>query len=130
MPRAAPSACTEPGCPALVHNGKSKCEQHSKQQTTAHSKQYGSRPENKQYADFYNSRTWRNISINHRKKQPLCMHCLEHNITKPADVVDHIEEIRDAYAKRFDTTNLESLCHACHNSKTAKVRKERLTRTP
>ena len=125
MPRAAPSACTEPMCAALVHDGKSKCEQHRKQQQSRQSKQYASRTENKQYADFYNSNAWRKLSINHRKKQPLCMHCLKHNITKPADVVDHIIEIRDDYTKRFDVSNLESLCHACHNSKTARVRKQR-----
>ena len=130
MPRAAPSACTEPGCSNLVHDGKSKCTEHRQQQQSRQSKQYAAREENKESTAFYNSRSWRNLSINHRKKQPLCMHCLEHNITKPADVVDHIDEIRDAWSKRFDTNNLESLCHACHNSKTARVRKQRKTRSP
>ena len=125
MPRAAPSACTEPMCSALVYDGKSKCEEHRKQQSKRHKKEYNSRVENQESVQFYNSSAWRKLSINHRKKQPLCMHCLKENITKPADVVDHIIEIRDDWSKRFDVSNLESLCHSCHNSKTARARKQR-----
>lgn len=125
MPRAAPSTCTEPMCPALIHDGKSKCEEHRLQQQSRITKEYAAKHTNSKYVQFYNSRTWRQLSINHRKQQPLCMHCLEHHITKPADVADHVIEIREAYHMRLDTTNLESLCHACHNSKTARVRKQR-----
>lgn len=125
MPRSAPSACTEPMCSELVYDGKSKCPTHRKQQIRAQSNAYKARPENKQYTEFYNANAWRALSTSHRRRQPLCMHCLKENITKPADVVDHIIEIRDDYSKRFDVSNLESLCHACHNTKTALARKKR-----
>ena len=130
MPRSAPSACTEPMCATLVHDNKSKCIEHRKQQQRTQSKAYTSRAENKQYVDFYNSTSWRNLSTTHRKRYPLCAHCLEHNITKPADVVDHVIEIRDVFEKRFDITNLQSLCNSCHNTKTARVRKQRTPWAP
>lgn len=125
MPRSAPSACTEPGCPALVHDGKSKCPEHRKEQRRTNSYAYKARPENKKYVEFYNGTAWRGLSTTHRKRYPLCNHCLQIGITKPADVVDHIKEIRDQYELRLDVSNLESLCHTCHNAKTAKVRKAR-----
>ena len=126
MPRAAPSICTDPGCPTLVHDGKSKCTEHRLEQQRATAKQYTAREENKESIQFYNSRTWRSLSINHRKREPLCQHCLADGITKPADVVDHIVEIRDDLTKRLHTDNLQSLCYPCHNTKTAKARKARI----
>jgi len=126
MPRSAPSTCSEPMCAALVHDGKSKCLEHRAIQKREQSNAYKHRDTNAKFTAFYNGMPWRRLSTTHRRKEPLCMHCLEHNITKPADVVDHIIEIRDDYSKRFDTTNLMSLCHACHNTKTALARKNRV----
>ena len=124
MPRAAPSACTEPGCSELVYEPKtSKCPAHRREQRKQQASAYKSRTENTKYVEFYNSPQWRAISTNHRKRYPLCKHCLDIGITKPADVVDHIIELRDQFEKRFDLTNLQSLCHSCHNSKTATVRR-------
>lgn len=48
----------------------------------------------------------------------LCVQCLEQGIITPADVVDHIVELRDDITKAYDINNLQSLCHACHNRKT------------
>lgn len=45
--------------------------------------------------------------------------CAEFNIVTPATVVDHIIEISDG-GKADDINNLQSLCRACHNRKTAK----------
>ena len=55
------------------------------------------------------------------------MACLEIDITKPADVVDHVIELTDDWSKRLDPDNLQSLCHVCHNSKTRHERKKRRT---
>jgi 5-methylcytosine-specific restriction endonuclease McrA len=35
----------------------------------------------------------------------------------PAQVVDHITSIKADPSRRLDPSNLESLCHACHNKK-------------
>ena len=125
MPRSAPSCCTEPGCPELVHEPKrSRCTEHYNLQKANQSRSYKGRDDNAQYVAFYASPTWRKLSTNYRKHNPLCVHCLEIGITKPADLVDHIKEVRDLYAERLNIDNLQSLCHSCHNTKTAMVRRQ------
>ena len=120
MPRAAPTACAYPGCAALVP-GSSYCEEH----TTERKRAYRGAAERKQLEAFYNSRAWRATSIAYRKRPPVCVQCCERGVVRPCDVVDHIVEIRDAPALRFVQSNLQALCHACHNNKTAAVRASR-----
>jgi len=66
---------------------------------------------------FYNSTRWRKISKGYRKKYPLCKHCLDKGITTPSAVVDHIQPI-DKGGDKFNSFNLQALCHKCHNRKT------------
>jgi 5-methylcytosine-specific restriction protein A len=75
---------------------------------------------------FYNSRAWRNFSINHRKKHPLCVKCQEKGIITQAQLVDHIVPIRKG-GNPFDTSNCQSLCHPCHNSKSGRGNIETMT---
>ena len=63
----------------------------------------------------------------YRRTYPLCDHCSEKGITKSADVVDHIIEIRDG-GDPLSYDNLQALCHKCHNKKTAQERKHRTIR--
>lgn len=79
--------------------------------------------------DFYQSKQWRNLRARHIKKQPLCQHCLRRHSVKEADVVDHIIELEDNYELRLDPRNLQSLCHSCHNQKSAEQRKLRCNGT-
>ena len=46
------------------------------------------------------------------------------DIIKIGDVVDHIIPIRMDWSKRLEPTNLQTLCHACHNKKTKKMRRK------
>lgn len=48
---------------------------------------------------------------------PLCVHCAKKGDVTPADVVDHIKPIKKGGAK-LDESNLQGLCHKCHNRKT------------
>ena len=50
--------------------------------------------------------------------------CEGEGIVKPADVVDHIHEIKDGGAA-LEASNLQSLCHHHHAQKTAQKRSER-----
>ena len=50
-------------------------------------------------------------------ENPLCVHCLDNDMVKPADVVDHIVPIKKGGAE-LDEANLQGLCHQCHNRKT------------
>lgn len=66
---------------------------------------------------FYNSKAWRTTRKIYISSNPLCENCLEQGLTVEANVVDHITEINDGGAK-LSLSNLRSLCHPCHNSKT------------
>lgn len=77
---------------------------------------------NKENYSFYNSTAWRKLSINYRRKHPLCVHCLEKGITKVCNVVDHITPI-DKGGDKWNTNNLQPLCHRCHNKKSAASKK-------
>ncbi len=73
---------------------------------------------------IYNSTRWRGISKIHKMQHPLCEECLLYNILTPVDICDHVKEIQDHPELTWDLDNLRSLCHSCHNNKTAdEVRK-------
>lgn len=61
---------------------------------------------------------WRRLSEQHRAKNPLCKNCWDNGITTPADDVDHIVPIYKAPGRKYDPTNLQSLCKKCHIEKT------------
>ena len=68
---------------------------------------------------FYNSTRWRNYTKAYKKKHPLCIHCLDKGKTTQVDVLDHITPINKG-GDKWNSSNLQSLCHRCHNSKSAK----------
>lgn len=74
--------------------------------------------------DFYQTTEWRKLRAAYRRAHPLCEECLRKGRTEPANVVDHIKEITDG-GDPLDWNNLQSLCRACHNRKTAKERQRR-----
>ncbi|MCU6709413.1 HNH endonuclease [Paenibacillus sp. J5C_2022] len=49
----------------------------------------------------------------------LCQNCLDVKRFVNADVVDHTLPISLRWDLRLTLNNLRSLCHACHNAKTA-----------
>lgn len=57
--------------------------------------------------------TWRAIRANHLVNNPMCVWC-----GRRAQHVDHIIPRRKGGTD--DSANLQSLCHSCHSSKTAK----------
>lgn len=123
MARSAPSACTHPGCPELVISG-SQCDMHKRQRV----RDYRSSNVRAQLEAFYGGGVWRALSKAYRKRNPLCEQCAAQGTTTVAAVADHIVEIRDDWALRYDPNNLQALCHDCHNKKTAAVRKQRTAR--
>tara|TARA_R110001632_G_scaffold11193_1_gene40554 strand:- start:169 stop:510 length:342 start_codon:yes stop_codon:yes gene_type:complete len=66
---------------------------------------------------FYLSKEWKTLRNFFISEFPLCKWCEEEGITNKADVVDHIEEIKDGGSK-LDQSNLMSLCHKHHLQKT------------
>ena len=92
-----------------------KCPQCAKQST----KRYDKEKRDKTLAKFYASAKWKKVRDLQLKQEPLCRMC-----GRPATLVDHIVEIRDGGAK-LDFSNLQSLCHSCHNKKTALAKSRR-----
>jgi len=122
MPKSPPSACTEPGCAALVPAGEgSKCDTHRK----AASREYRTSPLRKQLEAFYNSKLWRAVSKDQRMRNPLCAMCYQRGVYTPAQVTDHIVEVQDNWALRLEPTNLQSLCIACNTKKGATAKQAR-----
>ena len=73
---------------------------------------------NKEEVSFYKTYKWTQTSKSYRKEHPLCVECAKKGRTKKADVVDHIIPIKEG-GLQYDHSNLQSLCHAHHNKKTA-----------
>lgn len=67
---------------------------------------------------FYSTANWQAIRRKQLAKHPLCQGCVG---IVPATVADHIRRITEGGAKR-DPANLQSLCRACHQDKTAAER--------
>lgn len=72
-------------------------------------------------AAFYHTGAWRGLRKVYIKNHPNCAKCMQINVLRKADVVDHINPIRLG-GEPLAWDNLEALCHSCHNSKTAKER--------
>ena len=67
---------------------------------------------------FYESMVWRRTSRLHKRLNPLCIRCKDKGIAKPVQITDHITPIEQG-GSQLSMDNLQSLCIACHNTKTA-----------
>lgn len=76
---------------------------------------------------FYESREWRALAgAVKRQRRYVCEACGFDGRAQPWRIhADHVVEIRDGGA-RLDPLNVQLLCHACHNGKTAKAKAQRL----
>jgi len=75
---------------------------------------------------IYNSTKWRKLRKRKFTEEPLCEHCFKLNIITPTDVIDHIKPVLDYPELSYTYSNLQSLCHGCHNNKTAQETKARI----
>jgi len=65
---------------------------------------------------FYNTGDWIRLRVLAMERDNhLCQRCLKSKQLQAAHVVHHLIEVRDDWSKRLDLSNLESLCHTCHN---------------
>jgi 5-methylcytosine-specific restriction protein A len=80
-----------------------------------------------QYVDgkhIYSTYKWKKVRKAYSDEHPLCEDCLVFDILTPMAVVDHKVEIEDG-GDLYNPDNFRSLCHGCHNRKTAKSKKKR-----
>ncbi|MEU0871638.1 HNH endonuclease [Nocardia brasiliensis] len=68
------------------------------------------------YTGSGSTRRWRTLRDTKLHTDPLCE---ARGCTALADEVDHIEPV-GAGGDRYDWENLQSLCHPCHQAKTAR----------
>ncbi|EGQ9960042.1 HNH endonuclease [Vibrio cholerae] len=115
--------CSYPACKVIATN-KSRCQNH--QHSIKTNDQRSSTTKNN---DIYQSTKWRKLRARKATNNPLCEQCLKANIIKPLDVVDHIVEINDNPELVYVYSNLQSLCHAHHNAKTAQHKQQRAPKT-
>lgn len=130
--------CNYPACGRLIPYDQRYCSKHqyhkpidyadSKERHMINAAVYHRRITSKhegQAQAFYRSTQWKHLSHHWLMLHPFCANCLEHGIYRKGDVVDHIVELRDDWSRRLDESNLQTLCYACHNTKTARERARR-----
>jgi len=91
-----------------VHQREERPKEHNRTSTTRNN-------------DIYNS----TIRARKFKANPICEECLTYNVVSPTDIIDHVIEINDNPELAYCYSNLRALCHSCHNTKTAKAKKDR-----
>lgn len=119
--------CLYPGCKSVVDKSvANRCPKHA--DTGGRSPTTEKRLEH-QYdiagRRIYSTKRWRVISTKKRTVDPFCEDCLDKDRETLADVVDHIVEIKDDKSLCYTWSNLRSLCHKCHNRKTAREQRVR-----
>lgn len=119
--------CRHPGCGALITSpGYCSKHQHIEDERLAkrkaeQDKRYNARrPE---HAAWYKTSEWQSLRARVLRARPLCVMCEAHGKVTPAKIVDHITPVAIAPDRMFDETNLQPLCQACHNQKTADERR-------
>lgn len=105
--------CTRAGCAGIVRGGVcSVCGDLRRTPRQAHDRKRGSAAQR-----GYGVR-WRKLRATQLAMEPLCRECLANGRTTAATDVDHIVARRDGGSDGYE--NLQSLCHSCHSSKTAR----------
>ena len=117
--------CNHAGYKTLIPYNQTYCDKHKVVSTKQmyQDRQY----KDEKYLRFYHSKAWRTLSRQYRLNNPVCEQCLKQGIVRKVNVVDHIVELKDDFSRRLDERNLQSLCHACHNKKTAEEKNRRKT---
>ncbi|EJF00900.1 HNH endonuclease [Liquorilactobacillus mali] len=117
--------CNHAGCRTLVPFNERYCVKH-KQELNKY--RYNKRMYNSnesKYQQFYKSTAWRRLSRRFLENNPICVKCYEDGVIRKADVVDHVQEVKDNWSRRLDESNLQALCNSHHNTKTRNERKKR-----
>lgn len=114
MPRSAPMPCRHAGCAVLIDK-PGFCDKHRREVFKAQKQTVTE--DYKERNRFYQRKQWKAVRSLQLQLEPLCRHCRKQGRLIAASVVDHILPITDGGAE-LDLNNLQSLCSACHSSKT------------
>jgi len=111
MPMRPPTACSHPGCPALVT--ARFCEQHQRAARQRDDARRGSA------ASRGYGHKWRQARQGYLARHPLCVRCRDAGRVTAATVVDHVVPHRGDRGLFWNRNNWQPLCKPCHDSKTA-----------
>lgn len=116
--------CNKAGCREYIERHMSYCEQHQNDKASD-SYNRDRYKHNKEYVNFYSSSKWRKL----RKRALIrdeycCVSCKREGIIQVGEVADHILPTEFFWDKRLDINNIQVLCKACHNKKTAEDEKK------
>ncbi len=123
--------CVSPSCKTIVRDGGARCEKHRTKPKKLQRDIVVHRKHKDQVftgvnASVYNSARWKRLRNKKLVMSPYCEHCEDAKVPEViAQVVDHIVEIRDNKKLTYSMGNLQSLCHQCHNTKTAVEQRKR-----
>lgn len=117
--------CSHAGCRNLIPFNERYCTKHKLQGSKEKYRRRMYDSDESKYQRFYKSNAWRKLSHRVLQNNPVCRSCYEQGIIRKADVVDHIVEVKDNWARRLDESNLQPLCYACHNRKTRIAKEKR-----
>ncbi|MFD0951353.1 HNH endonuclease [Virgibacillus natechei] len=103
--------CNKSGCAELVRDG-AYCDKHKNDRV----KQYDRYERNQESRKFYQSSNWKKVRDYIKARDDgLCQWCLKDKKITKADVVHHIIELTEDMSKALEPSNLECVCHSCHN---------------
>lgn len=112
--------CNQLGCNTLVPMSERYCAEHKRNVVAKKNDNYNKYRRNHKHQKFHNSKEWKALRKEVLEANGgLCFRCMQLDMITNADVVDHIIPLTKDYTKRLDITNLQPLCHSCHNRKTA-----------
>ena len=103
--------CIEPGCPALVDRGESRCPSHKRSRALAYDARRGTAAERGYDADH---RKWRERVL---RRDPICKGCGR----EPSTFADHLIPLKQGGAK-LDLANGQGMCSRCHQAKRGRER--------
>jgi 5-methylcytosine-specific restriction protein A len=111
MPNKPKKPCSKIGCRELTI--ERYCQEHKQEKWKGYDKERGSA-----YERGYTSR-WNKYSKMFRRKNPLCVMCLEKGVLTPSEHTDHIIAVSGADDPLFwQEDNHQALCAPCHSKKT------------
>lgn len=112
--------CAKAGCPNLVRPPERYCDAHAhlaRHAAAESQRHYDEHVRDQQARDFYRSGEWKRTRLAVLMRDHyLCQECLRRKRITIAHTVHHLVPLREAWGRRLDLTNLESVCAACHNT--------------
>ena len=115
MPWAAKTICTKPGCGVVVPKpGFALRTLPSTGRATTNDVQR----DRIRRDQFYHTARWQRLRASVLEEEPLCRTCGSNGRVTLAVLVDHIVPVKDG-GEMWDRANLQPLCNACHEAKSA-----------